>query len=65
MSADAIKGELEQFRTDFLPPLERSTMRHGRYWRALSLMILFGWAVFSIAQAPKKPVDPPPIAVKV
>ena len=36
-------------------------MRHGRYWRALSLMVLFGWGVFSVAQAPKKPVDPPPV----
>ena len=33
-------------------------MRHGRYWRALSLAVVFGWGVVSIAQPPKK-ADPP------
>src|SRR5262245_38216672 len=40
------------------PAQESLTMWHGRFWLTLSLMVLLGWAVLSVAQPPKKPTTP-------
>ena len=37
-------------------------MRHGRFWLALFLLPLSGWAVWSVAQTPKRPAPLPAAA---